>query len=79
MKTRGYSLEAPHQGASNEYPQHMFPWRNKKNISTFWMKKNAFSSYGPYGTVVLTLLFVTRKILQMKLNILEKKTQYCYR
>ena len=22
----GYSLE----GTSNEYPQHMFPWRNKK-------------------------------------------------
>ena len=27
----GYSLEAPHQGASNEYPQHMFS-RNNKNI-----------------------------------------------
>ena len=25
-----YSLEAPCQGASNEYPQHMFSWRNKK-------------------------------------------------
>ena len=28
-----YSLEAPHRGASNEYTQHMFSWRNKKNIS----------------------------------------------
>ena len=27
----GYSLEAPRRGASNEYPQHMFSWRNKKN------------------------------------------------
>ena len=27
-----YSLEAPRRGASNEYPQHMFLWRNKKNI-----------------------------------------------
>ena len=27
-----YSLEAPHRGASNEYPQHMFLWRSKKNI-----------------------------------------------
>ena len=26
----GYSLEVPHQGISNEYPQHMFFWRNKK-------------------------------------------------
>ena len=28
----GYSLDLPHQGASNEYPQHIFSWRNKKNI-----------------------------------------------
>ena len=33
-----YSLEAPHRGASNEYPQHMFSWRNKKNINTFGLK-----------------------------------------
>ena len=28
----GYSLEAPRWGASNEYPQHMYLSRNKKNI-----------------------------------------------
>ena len=28
----GYSLESPHRGASDDYPQHMFSWRNKKNI-----------------------------------------------
>ena len=28
----GHPLEAPRWGASNEYPQHMFSWRNKKNI-----------------------------------------------
>ena len=38
-----YSLEAPHQGASKEYPQHMFSCRNKKNIDTFWMKKSSLS------------------------------------
>ena len=27
-----YSVEAPQQGASTEYPQHMFSWRNTKNI-----------------------------------------------
>ena len=26
------SSEVPHWDASNEYPQHMFSWRNKKNI-----------------------------------------------
>ena len=40
MKTCcGYSLEVPHRGTSNEYPQHMFLWRNKKNISIFLLKK----------------------------------------
>ena len=28
----GYSLEAPHWGASNEYPQCKYSWGNKKNI-----------------------------------------------
>ena len=28
----GYSLEVPHQGTYNKYPQHMFLWRKKKNI-----------------------------------------------
>ena len=31
----GYSLEAPHRGASNEYPQYTFSKRNKKNINSF--------------------------------------------
>ena len=28
----GYSLEVPLQGASNEYPQHMFSLRNKNTV-----------------------------------------------
>ena len=35
----GYSLEAPCQSVSDEYPQHMFSLRNKKTISTFSWKK----------------------------------------
>ena len=34
-----YSMVVPRQGVSNEFPQHMFTWRNKKNISSFWLKK----------------------------------------
>ena len=47
----GYSLEAPHRGASNEYPQHMFLWRNKKKI--MWIPP-LICSYGPniYGKYV---------------------------
>ena len=28
----GYPLEAHRRGTSNKYPQHMFSWRNKKDI-----------------------------------------------
>ena len=38
------SASPPRRGASNEYPQHMFSWRNKKNINTFGMKKSALTS-----------------------------------
>ena len=39
----GYSLKVPQQGASNEYPQHTFLWRNNKYINTFQLKKSALS------------------------------------
>ena len=38
-----YSLEVPHRGASNEYPQHLFLLTNKKDISIFRKKKSALS------------------------------------
>ena len=46
----GYSLEAPnrevpHQGTSSKYPKHMFLWRNKKNISTSWIRKLEMCQY----------------------------------
>ena len=40
----GYSLEVHWQGASNEYPQHTFSWRNKKNVITFgFVESNLFN------------------------------------
>ena len=46
----GYSLEAPRRGTSNEYPQHMFSLRNKKDISTFRKKKVPYLLlWGKYG------------------------------
>ena len=44
----GYSLEVPQWGASNEYPQHMFSLRNKKNI--MWIPP-LICSYGSYAVV----------------------------
>ena len=43
MKTCcGYSKEAPHRGASSEYPQHMFLWKNKKKINTSGLRKASY-------------------------------------
>ena len=33
------SLKGPHQGACSEYPQHIFLWRNKRNINILLLKK----------------------------------------
>ena len=41
-------------GASNEYPQHMFSWRNKKNINTL-IEKSALTSAMAY--VIFFLIF----------------------
>ena len=38
----GYSLEASQWGSSNEY-HNMFLWRNKKNMSTFGLKKSTLT------------------------------------
>ena len=40
----GYSLEAPRQGASNEYPQHMFSWRNGENYLRIITKYSSLTS-----------------------------------
>ena len=59
----GYSLEAPHWGASNEYPQYMFSWRNKKTISTFRLKKVLQNS-----TTVLTGLYLCCSLFVLGFN-----------
>ena len=55
----GYSLEVPQRGASNEYPQHMFLWRNKKNINTLLLKKASN----------LKLLLLTIEIISLSMSL----------
>ena len=50
----GCSLEMPHQGASNEYPQHMFSWRNKKKYEYFWIEI-------AHSIVSVNKIFITEK------------------
>ena len=45
----GYSLEVPHWGASNEYPQHMFLWRTWENYPKIITK---------YSSLTIPLLYV---------------------
>ena len=51
-----YSLEVPPWGTSNEYPQHKFLRKNKKNIHTYQWKKSILS-----GAMDCTTLWNTRK------------------
>ena len=51
-----YLIEAPLWGASNEYPQHMFLWQSKKNISTFWFIKAPYLELEPYYTMEKDIL-----------------------
>ena len=37
----GYSIEVPHRGTSNEYPQHMFSLRNKKNCEALLLSTDS--------------------------------------
>ena len=55
-KQRGYSLEAPGWGTSNEYPQHMFSWRNKSNINTYDFKMVTCSSGAMHDIQILIML-----------------------
>ena len=67
LKTCGYS-EAPHRGASNDYPQYMFLWRNKKNINTFGVKKKKALLVICNGIPIFsvnTVLFIPKKQLQL--------------
>ena len=59
----GYSLEVPQRGASNEYPQHMYSSRNKKNIPLI-------CSYATEHSIIIPLLS------RYELNHIERDLQY---
>ena len=49
----GYSLKAPGRGASNEYPQHVFSWRNKKNT---YLIPTLIKTYDYHPSIILIWL-----------------------
>ena len=64
-----YSLEASHQGTSNEYPQHMFSWSNKKNINTFGLKKSALTRTMHQSKLILFFMMLVINFKKDPLNI----------
>ena len=65
-----YSLEVLQWGASNEYPQHMSSWRNKKNINTFGLKKKK------KGALISAMMCVNFVLLQRDLYFFSYFSQY---
>ena len=56
----GYSLEVPQWGTSDEYPQHMFSWRNKKNIYLIHPLTCSFHCIAAYMSVQRIIYYVPR-------------------
>ena len=53
----GYSLEVLQWGTSNEYPQYMFLWRNKKNSSTLNLVEKSVLSEAVIHYMTLHIIF----------------------
>ena len=49
----GYSLELPHRGSSNEYPQSMFLSRNKKNNVYLFKPQFYYIKVGFEGVTII--------------------------
>ena len=60
----GYTSESPLSGASDEYPQCIFSWRNEKNIRNYCqIRLLNKSSVTHSGNLILCLLLVMKKII----------------
>ena len=51
----------PQWGISNEYPQHIFLWRNKKKYQHFWIEKSILSR-------AMALYYVCKVVMRWLLN-----------
>ena len=61
--------------ASNEYPQHMFSWRNEKNINNFWTEQSISSTgkqipVSSLGTILATALVLNLQPLACHFTLL---------
>ena len=75
----GYSLEAPRRGASNEYTQHMFLWRNGENYPRIITKYSSLTSplnYNDIKTEIIRLNCLSKletnleDMLQMRITVI---------
>ena len=77
----GYSLEVPRWRTSNEYPQHMFSSRNKKNIRDFWLKKSSLCGTVSHLTSAIsypTYSLIPEHMVHTQIKLLQKQfSQVC--
>ena len=71
-----YSLEVPHWGASNEYPQHMFSWRNKEDI--MWIPSLIRSYFGEAHVKLEWIQKMFNGTIQTLSHVIIRKGLLCY-
>ena len=71
-----YSLEPPHRGGSNEYPQSMF-WAEVWKISEFFIWKFPFFFYGKIFSISCMRVFVMHKT-NIYMYLISKALHYLY-
>ena len=70
----GYSLEPPHRGGSNEYPQSMFLSRNKKNNVYPCKPQFYYIKVGFKGAKIIWVCFRDDKLFLLKENVVFKES-----
>ena len=72
----GYSLKVPQWGTSNEYPQHMFLWRNKKNnIRIIRCYESSYLFYSSMKMYIERIRAVTEQLSSPKSHFANKMKQ----
>ena len=63
-------LWIPSRSTSNEYPQDMFLWRNKKNINTFVFEKASEKAFKVKNILMLMMMMMMMMILSRAMNVM---------
>ena len=60
-------MESLHWDNSIEYPEHMFPWRNKNNISIIWLEKISYLECTDFYLTTSVLMQEEMRLISWKI------------